>query len=578
MKNKKSFLDLVKQIFNLLSKKNVRRYYLLIIFIIATAMIEIISIGSILPFLAGISDPEALFNSDYSFIWQLLGIQSHEELPMILTIFFIVVILLAGLMRIMMVYLSSYINRSIIVEMGSLVFSSLVYRSISEKESENTSLVKGIIASKLSILGFALNGIAQMFSGIFISLAVMALLLVLEPSITLYTLIIFGVMYSTVIKYFNKRIQNNSLIAANNISEILKLVNETLHGFREVILNRSQEFLKEDFESKAYKLRTAEANNAVIQTFPRFLVESVGLLLLALFALYYIGLGGSEITEIVPTLALFALAFQRLMPLVQQIYTGWTVVSANSQSIQDTISYITIFQKETFASKEAIKKLYLREKIKLEKISFRYDESNEIIKSFSIEISKGNKIGICGKTGTGKTTLSDLLMGFQLPNHGNIYIDSTLLDKSNVSNWQANISHVPQKIFIKDGTVADNVALSSRGKEHDLDKIKSALIQAKLENFPLNYEVGEDGCNLSGGQIQRIGIARAIYKESDIIFFDEPTSSLDEDTENKIFEAIYSIPKDRTIFIISHNVDALANCDIVIETTNNGISIIKCPT
>lgn len=564
----KKIFSLIKEGKNLLSKKNKSRFLILILLIFIASFAEIISIGSVIPFLMSVSDPEEIFqNERLKILWQIFGIESAEYLPIIFSVLFGTAAMVSGAIRLFTLYISTHVNRSIMVELSTMVFRSLVYKKYEEHSKENSGFVRGIIGSKMNQIAQALNALTSLITGAMISIFVVGFLFLYYPSVTIILFIFFGFFYAIVVSYFNKLLHHHSVVSAENASRVMTLVNDAISGFREIALNGSQKIISSNYEAREYALRTANAKVGVIANFPRFVIESLGLFGLAFFTLFLVKEGGG-ISQAIPVLALFAMAFQRMLPLVQQAYNGWAIITGTYQSIHDAIEYVASCNIDLNQEAFHLAKLPFENNIRIDNLTFEYDPHNVVIKDLSLTIPKGSRVGIYGKTGTGKTTLTDLLMGFLIPKRGTIFVDDSQLTLENISSWQQNISQVSQKIYVKDSTILENITLGNDSKEIDLDEVKESLRKADLIDFidALDYRVGEDGINLSGGQIQRLGIARALFSKAEIIFFDEPTSSLDANTAKNIFSTIYSLPRSKTIFIISHQQDALHNCDILLHT------------
>ncbi len=581
-KQSSNFFNLILSIFSLLSTKNKIRYLFLIGYILLTSFFELLSIGAVIPFLAALSDPSSLFEQEELFnLWSFFNIKSAQELPFFLSISFGILALIAAGARISMVYLSALVNRSIIVEFGHLIFYSLIHKPFRDHFKENSSSIIGVVTSKVTLLSGAISALTNMFSGALIMLIVVLFLLFIEPEIIMSLIFIFLILYFFIIRIFNNILSQNSVIAADNTSDLIQIVNETIDGIREIILNQSHEFFIESYDSKNYKLRTAQAKNSVISVFPRFLIEGVGIFCIAIFAYVIIDSSGS-IDKVLPTMAVIVMATQRLLPLGQQVYNGWAFVNGSSQSIVDTLNSIdeeSVINNDKYISSS--NDISFNNSIVFDNVSFGYDDNQNLFSNLSFEIPKGSSVGIYGQTGTGKSTFTDLIMGFLMPDSGKIKIDDTELNHKSVKDWQKKISHVPQNIFIKDSDIRSNISMSSSKKPVSDKELEHVAIQSQLINFinslPRGFDtqVGEGGSSLSGGQIQRIGIARAIYKKSEVIVMDEPTSALDVETEQKIIDTIYTLPKNITLFIISHNLSVLKKCDIKIHLDGKDIKIIN---
>jgi len=578
-KSEYSFSELILRIYLLLSLKNKLRYCFLILVIFLTSFFEILSIGSVIPFFAALSDSESLFiNDKFSSIWNFLNIKSADELPLILSITFGSLAIMAAIARLLMTYLSALVNRSIVVEFGHLIFKSIIYKPFREHFKENSSNIIGVVSSKVDIFAATITALTAIFSSVLILLTVILFLMFIEPQLVLASITITFFLYFMITKFFNKILLNNSKTTAKNISDLIQITRETIDGIREVILNQSHEFYIESYDSKNYKLRTARAKNSVISIFPRFLIEGILLCCISIFAYQTMKVYGT-INEVLPSMAVIIMALQRMFPLSQQLYHGWASVQGSIQSLIDTLGSINLDIVNHNSSNLSKNDISFDDKIVFENVSFGYEkERAKLFSNLNFEIPKGASVGIYGKTGSGKSTFTDLIMGFLFPEAGKIKIDAVELNESSASSWQAKISHVPQKIFIKDSDIASNISMSTQKEmsaEIDLhDVAKKSQLSSFIESLPngFNTLVGEGGSSLSGGQIQRIGIARALYKKSQVIVKDEPTSSLDSKTEEKVIKTIHSLPDEITLFIVSHNLAVIEECDIKISL-NDGFSI-----
>ena len=576
-----SFFQLTKKIFSVIGRRNKIRYTLLIGFVLITALIEMLSIGSVIPLLMALGDAPSLFaNPDLKIYWDALGLVDANQLPFFLACSFGVLALLSGIMRILMTFIIAQINRDIILEFGQKIYQSIIFKTFEEHSMQNSSEIVGVLTSKIAVLSLALNALSAMVSAIIISFAVLFFLFQVEPEILLLILGAFGLVYFIIIQYYNSVLKKNSQIAAFQTSNLIRLLKETLDGIREILLNNSQNFFIDSYTDNDHKLRSAQARIGVIAVFPRFMVESLGLFGIAMFSLYLIERGDGTLGSAIPSLALIAMAIQRLLPLGQQIYNGWATIIGAADSVTDTLNVILASKATPENFHEVVQPLPFNHKISIKNLSYSYTKSTPFIKNVNLEISQGSKVGIFGTTGSGKSTFMDLIMGFLAPDVGEIYIDDIPLSQNNIRAWQQNIAHVTQKIFIQDSTIGLNIAMSQvDGAPPDESVLEEASAKADILNFinsspgGFNQKVGENGELLSGGQIQRIGIARALYKGAKLIVLDEPTSSLDESTEDRIIETIHSLQNDCTVFIISHSKKVIEGCDITIELENGQFTI-----
>jgi len=286
------------------------------------------------------------------------------------------------------------------------------------------------------------------------------------------------------------------------------------------------------------------------------------------------------INNIIPVLGVFAFGAQRLLPTLQQTYYSYSMIKGSKKSFNDVINLLAQPLPGHVGQSQALPIPFERQ-IVLKDVDFRYSkESPLVLKNINLVVNKGSRIGIVGATGSGKSTLIDIIMGLIPPTSGKMLVDNNIINKQNKRAWQAHIAHVPQEIYLSDGTIEENIAFGIPKEEICHKKVISAAKGAHLveliDKLDDGYQtdVGERGAKLSGGQRQRIGIARALYKNADILFFDEATSALDNQTEQMIMDFIQELDIQLTIIVIAHRLTTLKDCDhIVIMNRDKSISM-----
>jgi len=387
-------------------------------------------------------------------------------------------------------------------------------------------------------------------------------------------LIIFSISYF-LMSYTTKSIlKKNSKIISHQSNQMIKVIQEGLGGIRDVLINGHQTFYSESYRAADSKFRNAGAINKFIISSPRFIMETIGMLVISILA-YLITKSNDGIMNAVPVLGAMAIGAQKLLPALQQVYSSVTNMKSAKSSFLDVID---LLNQEIKSEENGIKKIEFRKYIEIKNVSFQYPSAKqEILKNLNLEIFKGDKVGIVGSTGSGKTTLLDIIMGLLIPSFGDIFIDGFKLTSNNRVNWQKNLSHVPQEVYLSDVSIAENIALGFKKNEIDLKQImkvcEAAGVNSFISDLPNSYEtlVGEKGVKLSGGQKQRIGIARALYRKSDILLLDEATSALDVRTEKDVMEKIQNLDKNLTIIMIAHRISTLRNCDYILEVNQGKI-------
>jgi ABC-type multidrug transport system fused ATPase/permease subunit len=322
------------------------------------------------------------------------------------------------------------------------------------------------------------------------------------------------------------------------------------------------------FRDAEHRFRNARTTNAIFANAPRYFVEAAGMVLIAGVAVAMSERPGG-LAAAIPALGALALGAQKLLPLVQQIYFGWAAATGAQQTLSDVIM---LLRRPTPSDDDAGGRLPFTNAISLRGVSYSYGgERQTALKGIDLEIPKGARVGIAGRTGSGKSTLMDLVIGLLEPTEGTIAIDGTPLVAGNRAAWQRNVAHVPQAIFLSDASIAENIAFGVPAGEIDRERVQRAALQAELAEvvaaLPEGYDtrVGERGIQLSGGQRQRIGIARALYKQANVLVFDEATSALDDDTESAVMSAIERLDRDLTIILIAHRLTTLQGCDVILR-------------
>ncbi|TGL59753.1 ABC transporter ATP-binding protein [Leptospira ognonensis] len=568
------FEQIVK-LWNYLSPRRKKQYIILLIFMMFTSIVEVFSIGSVVPFLAAITSPEILFN-DARFVPLLknLNINKPSELLLPATLIFMVASLLSGATRLFLSYATNMLSVVTGAEMSKEIYQKTLYQPFAVHNNRNSSeVISGIMGKSNNVISYVLQPILTVLSSFFIISAILASLMLMEPYVTIGSFSMFGFMYIYIAYRTKRKLVSNGEVINKNLTYIYKSLQEGLGGIREVILDGSQKFYIELYSQSDLPYRKAMADNSYLSSKPRYIMEAFGMAAMAIFA-YVSAVNTNSILAIVPILGSLALGAQKLLPIFQQVYASWANVKGAEKIMDDVLGLLGQKMPETSDSDGNQKKLKFENLIEVKDLNFRYNsELPPILTNFNLKIEKGSRVGIIGKTGAGKSTLVDIIMGLLEPESGKILIDGVALDAQNLRPWQRNLAHVPQSIFLADTSILENIALGIPKGQIDIDKIKLAARQAQIgefvESLPDGYNtyVGERGVRLSGGQKQRIGIARALYKEASVIVFDEATSALDNETEQAVMEAINQLDKSLTIIIIAHRLSTIENCDNIVSLT-----------
>jgi ATP-binding cassette subfamily B protein len=456
------------------------------------------------------------------------------------------------------------------------MYRRTLFQPYSVHVSRNTSeIIDGISIKSTAIANGVVMPLLYIFSSAIMTGLIVGILLILAPETTLIAFGIFGLIYLAVIKLTRKQLLIDSKNIASESTQVIKSLQEGLGGIRDVLIDGTQNTFCRIYQKSDFVLRRSYASSSFISVSPRFAVEALGMLMIATLA-YFLAKQPNGVTQAVPILGALALAAQRLLPLMQQAYSSWSNLRQNQYSLKDTLEFLD--QPLPIELDSSSAPIEFAKDIALDKISFSYSAGAQpILQDLSLTITKGSRIGFIGETGSGKSTLLDIVMGLLQPSTGSLKIDGAIVDAQNLRAWQKHVAHVPQSIFLADGTIAENIAFGLPLDQIDEIRVRQAAEQAQIhdiiEKLPNGYQtmVGERGVRLSGGQRQRLGIARAIYKQADVIIFDEATSALDNDTEKAVMEAIDQLSNELTILIIAHRLTTLKNCSQIIELDKGSV-------
>lgn len=542
---------------------------------------EILSIGAVLPFLGVLTAPERVFaNPAVQPVIQTLGLTSSEQLLLPLTVAFCSAALIAGGMRLLLLWATTRLSFSTGAELSISIYRRTLYQPYAVHCARNSSEVISGISSKASNLTHNIIVPALMLiSASVMLLVVLSALLTMEPVIALLAFGGFGSIYLFIIRLTRNKLLANSQCVARESVKTVKSLQEGLGGIRDVLIDGSQSTYCQTYAVSDLALRRAQGNSAFIGASPRYAMESLGMLLIAMLA-YSIAQQPDGIGRAIPILGVLAIGAQRLLPALQQAYGSWTSIRGGQASLQDTLELLDQPLPD-HAEQPNTQALSFKHNISIKQLGFRYSpQTPYVLRQLDLVITKGDRIGFVGTTGSGKSTLLDIVMGLLPPTDGSIEVDGQSVTPTNSRAWQAHIAHVPQAIFLADSSIEENIAFGVPKELIDHDRVRKAALQAKIadsiESWPEKYQtvVGERGVRLSGGQRQRIGIARALYKQADVIIFDEATSALDSETEQAVMQAIEGLSQDLTLLIIAHRVTTLKNCTQIVELGNGGIKRI----
>lgn len=545
-----------------------RLFGLTIVLMLVGAAAELATIGAVLPFLALVTNPSIITRyPTLEATFDRIG-GGPDGLVFAAAGLLVLVAIVSGLVRLALTWTNLKFMLLYGHDLGRQVFGRLLRQPYRDFVTRNSSVAVASFEKLNAVIFGVLMPVMQGLAAGVIALFIVIGLFILNPVAASMAGFSLGATYLIVTLCTRARLaRNSSALASASIGRV-KVVQEGLGGIRDILIDKSQSVYEDSFAEHDYRYRNALVVNNMISLAPRYLVETAVIVMIAVITVYFARQSGGLIAA-VPVLGALAIGAQRLLPLVHLAYGGWIAFAGSRQLVVDIADLLEMPVLKDSPVQES--PLPFAGEIVVDDLSFSYHGSERALHGVSLTIVKGERIGFVGRTGSGKSTLIDLLMGLLPPTQGEIRVDGVALSDANMARWQAQIAHVPQAIFLSDGSIASNIAFGVPVQDIDMDRVRDAARRADIDTFissqPAGYDatVGERGVRLSGGQRQRIGIARALYKGASVLVFDEATSALDEGTEAAIMRSIYDLGDDVTLLLIAHRLSTLTGCDRIIR-------------
>lgn len=561
------------QLWKILTPLDKRKLLVVLILVVIMAGIEAIGVVSIMPFLAVLANPTVIeSNLLLQKISKILLVSDTRQFIVYLGVISLIIVICSTVIKIITqyaLYRFSNLQRHYFSTRLLEIYLQQPYEFFIEKNSSN--LIKNILSEVDELVRGIIQPILFLIAYSVVILCVIAILVCYDPIMAISTAFILMFFYIIIFLSVKKVLDRigQSFVEANEIR--YQACSEVLGGIKDIIINHAEKqyIEKVDHSSRLYSLHLA--TKETLGQVPLHIVETIGYGCIIILAITLV-VSGKEISHILPILGLYGIAAYRMLPAAQNIYRAVSQIKF-SQKVFNVIKNEFLLEREKIDFKPDYK-LKFEKIIQLENICFSYSSRSDhlIFDDFNLNILKNQSIGIVGKSGSGKSTLMDIMLGLLHPNNGKILIDGVELNQNNIQAWYQIVGYVPQSIYLADKSIAENIAFGLDVEQIDMQAVRLAAQQAQIDEFivkqlPHAYQtkVGERGVMLSGGQRQRIGIARALYKNPQILFMDEATSALDIETEHAVNEAIQNLSGKKTIVIIAHRESAVNNCDKVIK-------------
>ena len=568
-----STLKLLLKIWGHLSRRRRLQLAFLLLVMLASGMAELLSLGAVIPFLAVLSNPDQLWEQPWiQWLAIRMGYSQSQELVLPASVIFALAAVFAAVIRLMNLWLNGRLAAAMGSDLSCDSYRRTLYQPFQVHVQRNSSILISALTQHVAVTVQALNVMLQMLTSIVVAFGLLIGLLVVDWQVALFSSILFGIAYGVMAIVSRRQLLKNGQRIALANTQRVQALQEGLGGIRDVLLDASQATYEHLYSRSDRPQRQLESKNRFLAMFPRFALEALGLLVIALVGGLLVLQRGSG-ADVITLLGAMALGAQRLLPALQQIYAGWARLNSWNASMAEVVE---ILEQPLPKQLISVTPLTLEHSICLENVCFRYSpDLPDVIQGLNLEIRRGERIGLIGSTGSGKSTLVDLLMGLLPPTSGHLLVDGVNVNDPHHDEylvaWRAAVAHVPQSIYLSDSSIAENIAFGVPQHQIDMLRVRSAAKQAQISSFIESSSdgyatfVGERGIRLSGGQRQRIGIARALYKQANLIILDEATSALDNNTEKAVMNAVESLSRDLTTVMIAHRLSTVQHCDRVVK-------------
>lgn len=569
-------LSSLKQLWQILSPLDKRKVIYVFILVMGMAFIESAGVISIMPFLAVLSNPDVVESNSYlKQLYDFTGAANKQNFILYLGFLSLFVVICSTVFKIVTQYA---VNR--FASLQRHYFSTRLLKTYLQQNYEffiqrnSATLAKNILSEVDQLIWTMILPALTLMSYGVVLLSMVGILLLYDPLMAIATAFVLGLFYASIYMLVRKKLTQIGQEFTQANKERYQTCQEALAGIKDVMINNAEHGYIKHFEESSRVFARHIATRETLGQVPLNVIETVGYGCLIGLAMLLV-VSGNEVSHILPVLGLYGFAAYRMLPAAQNMYRAISQIKFSEQVLSVLKPEFALEKDELkHIEKDSTQYLKFENSIRLENISFAYPNRIEspILNNFSLEVKKNASLGIVGKSGSGKSTLMDIMLGLLSPQQGKVYIDDVELTADNITKWRGLVGYVPQNIYLADKSIAENIAFGVAKIDIDLKRVEFVARQAQIDDFiqsqlPLGYHtlVGERGVMLSGGQRQRIGIARALYKNPQVLFMDEATSALDTETEQAVNEAIQNLNGKMTMVIIAHRESAVEQCNQILK-------------
>lgn len=570
-------IEVTQKIFSILEQKQKKQIIGLVIMMIMGGMLESISVSLTLPLITGILDSQEWSTKWYArLICNIFGINTQQQYIMILVAGLIFVFILKNLFLLLEYNIQYGFIAKSRYHLQKKLINKYCHIDYSFYLNANSGEIIRVLSNDTFYTFTLLTCLLCVYTEIIVSIILIATIVVISPKISMWIgmfLIIEVLAIWKMIKPIMKR-EGKKLLYENGESN--KWALQIINGIKSVKVSNKEDYFEHNYNLHAYEAVDASRKNQTYSTVPRLLIETVTVVAVLLLVLVELILG-EDILALVPQLSAFVVAAVRLLPSVNRMSTNINQIPYYEGAVETVLNVINSGNEYTIRTNKREQKnlnISFSKEIVLHNIVFSYPNAKTpVLDKASFTIKKGQSVGIVGASGAGKTTVVDIILGLLKPQSGEVLVDGVNIENG-LPTWLEKVSYIPQSVFLIDDTVRRNIAFGIDDDKINDDEVWRALREAQMDEYVMSLEngldtgVGERGIRLSGGQCQRIGIARALYSNPEVLFFDEATSALDNETESAIMEAIERLKGYKTLVVIAHRLSTIQNCDVVYRVEN----------
>ena len=569
---KRRYMNYIQKLRFLLDKKTKKHLAWLVVFSVFVSIVEAAGISAIMPFIdVAVNFDQIHQNQYYQQAFQLFNFTDEVDFTIAFGLVLVGFYIVRGGINLLYSYAMAHFSEGLYAQTTQRLFEVYLAMPYKVFSGKNSSYLTKAIVTEASLMSVVINAVLLMISEIFVIVFLYILMLLANWKITLVFSVILIIKMVFLTQAVSKKIKSAGKIRANIQEKFYEIINRLFGNLKQVKLqdeNRLQA-VSHNFSETVGAYAKANATYNFLRTLPRLFLETSGFSLIVILLVVLLYVNQSNISHILPVLSLFVLALYRLLPSINRIVGAYNDLMYHHRSID-------IVDQELKTPQESLgnKVICFNHNVKLKNIGFDY-QNKIVFSSINLIINKGERVAFVGESGTGKSTLADLIIGLHQPSQGEIVIDGKTLNNANLQSWRSKVGYIPQQVYLFDGTIEDNVIF---GRVLDQILLKRVLRQANIFDFLQTKQgvhtlVGEGGMQLSGGQKQRIAIARALYGQPEVLLLDEATSALDEETEQKIMDEIYKISREKTLIIIAHRLSTIKGCDKIYHLKNGAIHV-----